>query len=92
LLIGLARTEGERKHSILWVIDQTATGPGARLLASNLHAPLLSRSEINQRLDAVEFFVQRPAVLDSMRTVLSRIRRSQAAEPSSPTITLRSAC
>jgi DNA mismatch repair protein MutS len=62
-------SEGDKKHSVLWVIDKTVTGPGARLLASNLHAPLLSPTQINQRLDVVEYFVKRPLVLETLRSV-----------------------
>lgn len=53
----LTKTQsGSRKGSLLWAIDETVTGPGARLLASRLTAPLTNPDVINERLDAVEYF------------------------------------
>jgi len=40
--------------SLLWVLDQTKTSMGARLLKQWVLQPLLDRENINQRLDAVE--------------------------------------
>ena len=44
----------EKKGSLLWVIDQTRTSMGARLLKEWLNKPLLRSDTINQRLDMVE--------------------------------------
>ena len=53
----LTRTlAGEKKGSLLSVIDRTVTGPGARLLAERLSAPLTDVAEIESRLRVVEFF------------------------------------
>ncbi len=46
--------DGNRKGSLLSLLDQTRTGMGGRLLKSWLLAPLLNREEIKRRLDAVE--------------------------------------
>jgi len=46
---------GGRKGSLLAVIDRTLTGPGARLLAARLAAPLTDIDRIEERLDAVQF-------------------------------------
>ena len=55
----LTRTlAGERKGSLLATIDRTVTGPGARLLAAHLAAPLTDPAAITRRLDAVTFFVE----------------------------------
>lgn len=45
--------QGKRKGSLLSVIDRTATGPGARLLAARLSRPLMDVHLIRARLDAV---------------------------------------
>ena len=45
---------GKRAGSLLSVIDRTATGPGARLLASRLQRPLTDLKAIRARLDAVQ--------------------------------------
>lgn len=48
---------GERKGSLLSVIDKTLTGAGARLLMSHLSAPLRDPQDIDARLDMVQFFL-----------------------------------
>ncbi|MCD4785688.1 MAG: DNA mismatch repair protein MutS [Candidatus Eremiobacteraeota bacterium] len=52
----LSRTliELKKKGSLLWVLDNTKTAMGARLIRSWLERPLLNRAKINARLDAVE--------------------------------------
>ena len=47
---------GERRGSLLSVIDRTVTGAGARLLAARLAAPLTGPDSIGERHDAVAFF------------------------------------
>jgi DNA mismatch repair protein MutS len=46
---------GQRAGSLLGAVDRTVTGAGARLLASNLGAPLLDQEEIDRRLGLVRF-------------------------------------
>lgn len=48
------------------------TGPGARLLAERIAAPLTDRGEIERRLDLVQLFVERPAVRERVREALRR--------------------
>ncbi|MEI6203441.1 MAG: DNA mismatch repair protein MutS, partial [Enhydrobacter sp.] len=48
------------------------TGPGARLLAERLAAPLTDRAEIERRLDLVQLFVERPALREKVRDALKR--------------------
>ena len=50
--------DGGRTHSLLGAIDRTLTGPGARLLSVRLSAPLTQPSEINKRLDMVDWFLK----------------------------------
>jgi DNA mismatch repair protein MutS len=45
--------QGQRDNTLLSVIDSTQTPMGTRLLARWLHKPILSRSILNARLDAV---------------------------------------
>ncbi len=45
---------GERRGSLLWLLDKTCTAMGARLLRSWVEEPLISRDRIMARLDAVE--------------------------------------
>jgi DNA mismatch repair protein MutS len=61
---------GERRGSLLHVIDRTVTAAGARLLASRLAAPLTEPAEIEQRLDAVAFLAGDSDLRDALRTAL----------------------
>jgi DNA mismatch repair protein MutS len=64
----LTRTlAGERRGSLLAVLDRTRTAAGARLLADHLAAPLTEPSAIAARLDAVELFVDRPELRGAVR-------------------------
>ena len=45
---------GEKKGSLLWVIDATRTSMGKRMLKNWIERPLRSPAKIMQRLDAVE--------------------------------------
>jgi len=45
--------DGSRKGSLLWLLDQTHTGMGGRMLKSWLLTPLLDRGTLEMRLDAV---------------------------------------
>jgi DNA mismatch repair protein MutS len=45
---------GERRGSLLWVLDETMTPMGGRLLRDWLLAPLTDAARIGERLDAVE--------------------------------------
>ena len=45
--------EGSKKGSLLWLLDQTKTAMGARLLKKFILQPLKTLDEINARLDAV---------------------------------------
>jgi len=62
---------GERRGSLLAVIDRTVTGAGARLLATHLNAPLTDAGKINERLDAVTFFVTARAAREKLRAGLA---------------------
>src|SRR5436190_1065190 len=64
--------DGRREGSLLATVDRTLTGPGARLLAERLAAPLTDRMEIERRLDLVQLFVERPALRDKVREALKR--------------------
>ena len=61
---------GVRDGSLLSVIDRTVSAPGARLLAARLARPLLSPDAINQRLDAVAWFLDRDSQRRDTREAL----------------------
>ena len=60
----------ERKGSLLWVMDETKTSMGARLLKEWLNKPLLRSEAINQRLDLVEEFVKKQMCLVELQDLL----------------------
>ncbi len=63
---------GERKGSVLSIIDKTVTASGARLLASWLAAPLTNVETIHRRLDMVQFFVEGERQRQDIRALLKR--------------------
>ena len=68
----VASLAGERRGSLLAVIDRTVTAAGARLLGDHLTAPLTEPAAIAARLDAVEFFVDLPELRAAIREGLKR--------------------
>lgn len=46
--------EKQKRGSLLWVLDRTKTAMGARMLRKFIEQPLIQKSEIIRRLDAVE--------------------------------------
>jgi DNA mismatch repair protein MutS len=63
---------GERRGSLLSVIDRTLTASGARLLAEHLAAPLTAPARIAARLDAAAFFLDRADLRADLRERLRR--------------------
>ena len=45
---------GDRKGSLLWLLDRTETAMGARMLRGWVEQPLIDREAIERRLDAVD--------------------------------------
>jgi DNA mismatch repair protein MutS len=69
----LSTTRGERRGSLLWVLDQTETPMGGRLLRQWLLAPLTDVVAIGDRLDAVEELLNSPARRQDTVRVLGTI-------------------
>lgn len=64
---------GNKKGSLLNIIDRTITGGGARLLSSYISAPLTNTEAIANRLDMVQFFFENESVRDNLREILKRV-------------------
>jgi len=60
----------EKGVSLSDIIDKTVTGIGGRLLAARLTAPSMDLTTINNRLDAVSFFLDNPNVRHELRNAL----------------------
>ena len=65
-------SRGARQGSLVAAIDRTVTAAGARLLAHRLSRPSRNRGEIEQRLDAVAFFLDASDRRDFARDALKR--------------------
>ncbi|MBY7143592.1 DNA mismatch repair protein MutS [Virgibacillus sp. NKC19-3] len=66
------RKKGKR-GSLLWVLDQTVTAMGSRMLKKWLERPLLNRGQIEQRLEIVEGFYQGFMERDTLREILKSV-------------------
>lgn len=62
---------GEKKGSLLEVIDQTTTPMGARLLSLHLNSPLADLKELERRFEGLDFLYQNPALMKALRAVLT---------------------
>ncbi len=61
---------GARDGSLLAAVDRTITPGGARLLAARLSRPLLDPARIEERLDAVAWFLERRTLREDLRRTL----------------------
>lgn len=72
--------QGKRADSLLSVLDRTSTSAGSRLLTQWLTSPLTSISDIRDRLQVVEFFVDKDRfLLDDIRNLLKQSTDAQRA-------------
>lgn len=65
---------GEKKHSLLWVIDKTKTAMGKRMLRNRVERPLMSISMITKRQNAVGELADNSEKRDSIRESLSGVK------------------
>ncbi len=64
---------GETEGSLLWVIDETLTPMGGRLLRTWLLNPLLDAEEIGKRQDAVSALMDDPEKFSKIKALLKNI-------------------
>lgn len=64
---------GEKKGTLLWVLDRTRTAMGKRLIRQYVEQPLLSPAVIGRRLDAVDELYQDTMLRDTVRERLGGI-------------------
>ena len=86
----IAYSSSQQGKSLLDIIDKTSTPMGGRLLRRRLILPLKSVSEINRRLDLIEFFNKEEnlkyEILQLLKTIsdLDRLMGKLASEKISP--------
>jgi DNA mismatch repair protein MutS len=64
---------GERRHSLIAVLDQTRTAMGARLLRRWISQPLLNVGHLKKRQDRVAWFVSNSLLRGELRQALNAI-------------------
>ena len=64
---------GDKKHSLLWVIDKTKTAMGKRMIKSWLERPLMSIPKIIKRQNAVAQLTDNPMMRDNVREALTGV-------------------
>ncbi len=65
--------DGSRTGTLLWVLDQTKTAMGGRMLKSWLDKPLINVHEINKRQDLVENMLNHFFERTDLNEVLTRV-------------------
>lgn len=64
---------GDKRHSLLWVLDKTKTPMGRRMIRNWLERPLMSAAQIIKRQNAVGELADNPELRDKLRTSFSGI-------------------
>ena len=64
---------GDKRHSLLWVIDNTKTAMGKRMLRSWLERPLVNVSQISRRQNAVAELVDNSMLRDDIKELLTGV-------------------
>lgn len=65
--------EKQKRGSLLWVLDKTKTAMGARMLRSFIEQPLISRTDIEERQDAIEEINEELINRDELREYLNPV-------------------
>ncbi len=65
--------EKQKRGSLLWVLDKTKTAMGARLLRKYIEQPLIDRTMIEERLEAVKELKNHAISREELREYLSPI-------------------
>ncbi len=66
--------EGKKYGTLLWVLDKTCTGMGARLMLNLILSPLKSVNAINHRLDGVEELYNATVVRVGIIELLNQVK------------------
>lgn len=65
--------EKQKRGSLLWILDKTKTAMGGRMLRNLLEQPLLDKTEIEERFNAIEELNNDMIARDEMREYLNPI-------------------
>lgn len=64
---------GDKRNTLMWVLNKTVTAMGRRRLESWIERPLCSHAKILERLDAVEELTKNSAALSDIREALKGV-------------------
>ena len=65
--------EKQKRGSLLWLLDKTRTAMGARTLRSFVEQPLIERTEIEERYDAIDEFNTNAITREEIREYLNPV-------------------
>lgn len=65
--------ESGKRGSLFWLLDQTSTAMGGRLLQEWLFNPLLEREKIEKRLISVNYFFEEIKISDELKNILDEV-------------------
>ncbi|QGQ96721.1 DNA mismatch repair protein MutS [Paenibacillus psychroresistens] len=65
--------ERSKKGSLLWLLDESVTSMGGRMLRRWIEKPLMQVAQIDQRLEAVDCFYRQLIIRDDIRHHLQQI-------------------
>ncbi len=65
--------EKQKRGSLLWILDKTKTAMGARMLRTYVEQPLIEKTDIEKRLDAIEELNTNMVSRDELREYLNPI-------------------
>ena len=66
--------DGDKKGTLLWVLDNTCTNIGSRLLRNWVRQPLQNKAEIDKRLSMVEALVGDTLMRANLKTALAKVQ------------------
>ena len=64
---------GDRRYSLLWLLDKNKTAMGSRYLKKQIENPLTDRNEIERRYNFVEKISTEFIIRDDLRTILDEV-------------------
>jgi DNA mismatch repair protein MutS len=70
---------GQRSATLLSAIDHTVTGAGSRMLAERVMGPLTAPAEIDERLDAIGYFIENQKLSETLVNLLKSCPDMQRA-------------
>ncbi len=65
--------EGNKKGSLLWLLDQTSTAMGGRLIKKWIQRPLRNQRQVEERLDVVSSFLQHSIEREDLVQLLDQV-------------------